>query len=413
MFDVDALLDGLEVELRNALNTAITGLVTTARTRLEGAIMELAKERTNGIVEVVEVRRAALAEVDARRGELAREVTAMQTHQEKQQGHVELNIGGYRFQTSVQTLRHVPHTFFDAYFSGRYAQDMCDDGSISVDRDGEHFGHILEYMRDGVVSVAEPGACPSVSLLRALKREFGFYCIELEAEQAAEPAQPEVAYVIGGHTGNGAGVGKLASMERYDASSGQWSAAAAMGTARSHFGTCVIAGEIYVTGGEANSTYFSSVEKYSPLSDTWSAVSPLPVARSSHAAVTVGSTMYVLGGLINDSVIDSVLKFDSTQDSWSQVAPMLAERSGAAACAIGSDIYVFGGAAARADFQATVFKFGTSTNEWSTLAPMQHTCYCHSVSLMAWSTSWVLGLACVLSCASTRCQVLQARSPLQ
>ena len=43
-------------------------------------------------------------------------------------GCVELNIGGYRFKTSVPSLRRVPHTFFDAYFSGRYAQDVCGDG---------------------------------------------------------------------------------------------------------------------------------------------------------------------------------------------------------------------------------------------------------------------------------------------
>jgi hypothetical protein len=65
-----------------------------------------------------------------------REVEAMQTHQEKQEWHVKPDIGGYRFQTSVQTLRRVPHNFFDAYFSGQYAQDVCDDGSIFVDRDG-------------------------------------------------------------------------------------------------------------------------------------------------------------------------------------------------------------------------------------------------------------------------------------
>jgi hypothetical protein len=99
----------------------------------------------------------------------------MHTHAEKQQGRVELNIGGYRFETSVQSLRRVPHTFFDAYFSGRYAQDVCDDGSIFVDRDGEHLGRVLEYMRDGVVSMAAPGAQPSVSLLRSLKREYGYY----------------------------------------------------------------------------------------------------------------------------------------------------------------------------------------------------------------------------------------------
>jgi hypothetical protein len=49
----------------------------------------------------------------------------MQTHKEAQEGCVELNIGGRRFKTSVQTLRRVPHTFYDAYFSGGYAQDVC------------------------------------------------------------------------------------------------------------------------------------------------------------------------------------------------------------------------------------------------------------------------------------------------
>jgi hypothetical protein len=86
----------------------------------------------------------ALAEVDARRAELGREVATMHKHKEAQEGRIELNIGGYRFETSVQALRCVPHTFFDAYFSGRYAQDVCDESSIFVDRDGEHFWHVLE-----------------------------------------------------------------------------------------------------------------------------------------------------------------------------------------------------------------------------------------------------------------------------
>jgi hypothetical protein len=89
---------------------------------------------------------------------LVREVAVVQQHKEVQEGRVVLNIGGYRFETSVQALRRVSHTFFHAKFSGRYAQDVCEDGAIFVDRDGEHFGHVLEYMRDGVVSVAEAGA---------------------------------------------------------------------------------------------------------------------------------------------------------------------------------------------------------------------------------------------------------------
>jgi hypothetical protein len=192
----------------------------------------------------------------------------MHKHKEAQEGRVELNIGGHRSETSVQALRRVPHTFFDAYFSGRYALDVCDDGSIFVDRDGEHFGHVLQYMRDGVVSVADPGAYPSVSLLRALKREFGFYCIELvaeqAAEQAAEPEQPEMAYVM-----SGLNRGAMTSMERYNASSGRWSTLAAMDTARFRFGACVVVGELYVTGGRnADSDQLSSVEKYTPSSDS-------------------------------------------------------------------------------------------------------------------------------------------------
>jgi hypothetical protein len=291
----DAMLSQLETDLRTALGTCVTELVATTRARLEGAHADIAKERAQGLAEVAEERAKALAEEDARRAELGREVAAMHKHKEAQEGHVELNIGGYRFETSVQTLRRVPHTFFDAYFSGRYAQDVCNDDSIFVDRDGAHFGHVLEYMRDGVVSVADAGARPSVSLLRALKREFGFYCIELSAEEAAEPAQPEMAFVMGGLDDD---FDTLSTMELYDAFSDQWSAATNMSTRRHSFAACAVVGQIYVSGGEGgdDSNFLSSVEKYSPSSDTWSTVSALPEPRSEHAAVAVGSAMHVFGG---------------------------------------------------------------------------------------------------------------------
>jgi hypothetical protein len=193
-------------------------------------------------------------------------------------------------------------------------------------------------MRDGVVSVAEAGAGPSVSLLRLLKREFGFYCIELCVEQ------PKMAYVIGGGFW---GKDKLASMERYDVSSGQWSSVAAMGTARGFFGACVVAGEVYAIGGQANDdAWLSSVEKYTPLSDNWSARAPLPAGRSHHAAIAMGSAMYVLGGKsVDRAATTSVLKLDTVQDqgTYAVVAPMPEAKYAFAACAIGTDIYVFGG----------------------------------------------------------------------
>jgi type VI protein secretion system component VasK len=117
-----------------------------------GRLAEVAEERAKGLAEVAKERAAGLAEVDARRTELHREIEAMHTHQAKQEGRVELNIGGFRFQTSVETLRRVPQTFFDAYFSAWYAQDVCNDGSIFVDRDGENFGHVRVHARWSCVS---------------------------------------------------------------------------------------------------------------------------------------------------------------------------------------------------------------------------------------------------------------------
>jgi hypothetical protein len=382
----DTMLSQLETDLRAALGTCVVGLVATARAQLEGAHAEIATKLAQGIARVADERAKALAEVDAKRAELGSEIAAMHEHTEAQEGRVDLNIGGYRFETSVQTLRRVPHTFFDAYFSGRYAQDVCNDGSIFVDRDGEHFGHVLEYMRDGVVSVAETGVRPSVSLLRALKREFGFYCIELSAEEAVVPTQPEMVFVVGGlgciDDGHG---GTLSTTERYDVSLGQWNAVAVTNTRRHSFGACAFAGELYVTGGiDEHDNLLSSVEKYSPSSNAWSTVSFLPEPRRQHAQVAVGSTMYVLSGfdefLSQLYVTRSVLKFDSVEGIWIVVADMPEPRYAFAACVVGSNIYVFGGVDTAQRQQGSVFKYDSKADEWSTLAPMPGTEAGHSAT---------------------------------
>jgi hypothetical protein len=364
----DALFSQLETDLRAALGTCITGLVSMARAQLERAHEDNIDERTKGLADVAEERAKALAEVDMRRAKLGREIAVMHTHQEKQQGRVELNIGGHRFQTSVQTLRRIPHTFFDAYFSGRYAQDVCNDGSIFVDRDGEHFGHVLEYMRDGFVSVAEAGAHPSVSLLRVLKREFGFYCIELNVDIPNRTERPELAYVIGGQ---GA----------YSALSDEWSVAAYMFFSRSNFGACVIAGEVYVTGGcDDNADSISMVERYSPSSDTWSIMNCLPETRAHHTAASVDLAMYVLGGNVNGEfgTTASVIKFDSVESTWNEVMPMPDGRSGLTSCVIGSDIFVFGGFDGHHFARSSVFKYDTQNDEWATLADMPYALEGHS-----------------------------------
>jgi hypothetical protein len=47
-----------------------------------------------------------------------------------------LNVGGHRFETSLQTLTWVPNTFLASLFSGRYEARTNDDGAYCIDRDG-------------------------------------------------------------------------------------------------------------------------------------------------------------------------------------------------------------------------------------------------------------------------------------
>ncbi|KAL3644127.1 FH protein interacting protein fip2 [Castilleja foliolosa] len=66
---------------------------------------------------------------------------------------VRLNIGGKKFCTTVDTLsQREPGSMLAAMFSGRHT--ICQDsdkGYVFVDRDGKHFRHILNWLRDGVI----------------------------------------------------------------------------------------------------------------------------------------------------------------------------------------------------------------------------------------------------------------------
>jgi hypothetical protein len=152
-------------------------------------------------------------------------------------------------------------------------------------------------------------------------------------------------------------------MERYDALSDQWSTQAAMGTARWDFGTCAIAGDIYVTGGIA-ANMLSSVEKYSPSLDTWNAVAPMPIARQGHTSVAVGLDLFLLGGLDDIGRTYVMDKFDSIQETWSEVAAMPAALCLWTAAAVGTSIYAFGQFILNNGLQDAIFSYDTLTNQW-------------------------------------------------
>ena len=50
---------------------------------------------------------------------------------------IKLNVGGVRYATSVATLTAAEHSYFQALFSGRWQQNLTEDGEVFLDRDGE------------------------------------------------------------------------------------------------------------------------------------------------------------------------------------------------------------------------------------------------------------------------------------
>lgn len=62
---------------------------------------------------------------------------------------VQLNVGGHLFSTSLSTLRKHPDSKLAELFSGQPKLRPDAQGRHFIDRDGSHFGAVLEFLRSG------------------------------------------------------------------------------------------------------------------------------------------------------------------------------------------------------------------------------------------------------------------------
>jgi hypothetical protein len=85
-----------------------------------------------------------------------------------------LNVGVHRFETSRQTLTSVPDTYFASLFSGRFALTPNAEGAYFIDRDGAHFRHVLNYLREPVADF-ELSSDITEGQRGELRKELEFY----------------------------------------------------------------------------------------------------------------------------------------------------------------------------------------------------------------------------------------------
>uniref|UniRef100_A0A667IV96 BTB/POZ domain-containing protein KCTD7 n=1 Tax=Lynx canadensis TaxID=61383 RepID=A0A667IV96_LYNCA len=94
---------------------------------------------------------------------------------------VPLNIGGAHFTTRLSTLRRYEDTMLAAMFSGRHYIPTDSEGRYFIDRDGTHFGDVLNFLRSGDL--------PPRDRVRAVYKEAQYYAIGPLLEQL-ENMQP-------------------------------------------------------------------------------------------------------------------------------------------------------------------------------------------------------------------------------
>jgi hypothetical protein len=111
---------------------------------------------------VMEEAEAVKAEARAEASEIARKVLEDRAALEAEKAAMEkahtfqssqiilLNVGGHRFETSRQTLTSIPDTYLSSLFSGRFELATDADGAYFIERDGSHFRHVLNFLRDPV-----------------------------------------------------------------------------------------------------------------------------------------------------------------------------------------------------------------------------------------------------------------------
>lgn len=66
---------------------------------------------------------------------------------------IKLNIGGVRYETTLDTLKHDSKSMLYSMFSGKYKLKPCNDGYHFIDRNGNLFNYIIKFLRDGNINL--------------------------------------------------------------------------------------------------------------------------------------------------------------------------------------------------------------------------------------------------------------------
>jgi len=137
----------------------IKGQFTELVTGMENVIQTLEKKKSNLVEEI---------------DRLKREKSSPQSYNFVSE-RVKLDVGGRHYSSTFQTLTAVPDSLLAKIVRGEVPAERSSDGRIFIDRDGRHFRHILNFLRDPQnfkIRIKDK------NLMDEVKREAQFYGVE-------------------------------------------------------------------------------------------------------------------------------------------------------------------------------------------------------------------------------------------
>ena len=180
--------------------------------------------------------------------------------------------------------------------------------------------------------------------------------------------------VAGGSAICGSGV--LSSAELFNESTGTWSSAHSMTTARANFtATKLSNGKVLVVGGATASSYTDTVELYDPVADTWTTKAHLATARSLHTTTLLNDgTVLVTGGGNSSGTLSSTEIYNPTTDSWSAGPAMNYARLNHTATLLpDGTVLIVGGGDSTARTKSEKYEYNFATPVFDTVRTVNNT----------------------------------------
>jgi hypothetical protein len=179
-------------------------------------------------------------------------------------------------------------------------------------------------------------------------------------------------YSIAGITAAGE---TIAAMQVYDVKADKWSAGPPLPVAVNHHMGAVAGGKLYVFGGQSASPtaspFVDSTFEFDPATQQWSARAAMPTARSAGSAAVINNIIYVAGGRPPRG--HDFAMYDPAQDKWTTLPDLPTARNHLVVAAMRGKVYVVGGrfdAGAASPTTEIMEVYDPTTRQWSTAAPM-------------------------------------------